>query len=369
MSIKCIDIVNKLEELAPKHLAYDWDNVGLLVGDHTQIINKVLISLDASQSVIEEAIKKNVDLIITHHPMIFKGIKQINTSSIMGEKVIKLIKNNISLYTAHTNLDAANSGVSDILANKLKLHNSKILNITSKEDLYKIVVFVPIDSVEVVRETLAKNVAGHIGNYSECTFSSKGIGTFKPQTGANPYIGEKDKLEYVEEVKLETIVINSKLKKVVSEMLKSHPYEEVAYDIYRLDRVAEEIGIGRVGELEEEMTLGAFVQSVKEQLELDNVRVVGNLSKKIKKVAVSPGSSMGFVKDAIEAKADVYVTGDIKYHEAFDMLEAGMPLIDAGHFGTENILLPEIKEYLDKYFGKDIEVNLSQVNKDPFTII
>lgn len=275
MSIKCINIINKIEELAPKRLAYEWDNVGLLIGDYNQNIKKVLISLDASQSVIKEAIEKNVDLIITHHPMIFKGIKQINTSSIVGEKVIKLIKNNISLYTAHTNLDAANSGVSDILAEKLKLHNSKILNITSKESLY-----------------------------------------------------------------------NNKL-----------------------DRVAEEIGIGRVGELEEEMTLGAFVQSVKEQLELDNVRVVGNLSEKIKKVAVSPGSSMGFVKDAIEAKADVYVTGDIKYHEAFDMLEAGMPLIDAGHFGTENILLPEIKEYLDKHFGKDIEVNLSQVNKDPFTII
>ena len=365
--MKLKSLIKKIEAKYPTNLAYDWDNVGLLVGDAEEEIDKVLVCLEANEAIVEEAINNNVNLIVTHHPFIFGKMKKITTSDFKGKLIHKLIKNNIAVYSMHTNFDIAFDGLNDYFMEVMGFENSKILDVTNTETLYKIVVYVPKTHEDKVREALGKSGAGHIGNYSDCTFNTDGKGTFRPLEGTNPFIGEFDKLEVVDEVKIETIVPQRILGGVISAMIKAHPYEEVAYDLYKLENKGSAVGLGRIAALKESMSLKELSMMIKEKLNMDALRVVGSLDTNIKKVAVVTGSGADLAKKAQRSGADVLITGDVKYHDAQDAIDAGMCIIDCNHFESEDIFKDVMKRFLDDI--DDISVIKSRININPFSIL
>jgi len=365
------NIIQMLEEFAPKYLAKDDDKIGLQLGTLNKEIKKVMLTLDVLENVVDEAIEKGVDLIISHHAIIYKPIKTLRTDLPQGKLFEKLIKNNISVYVAHTNLDAAENGVNDTLADFINLKGIELLEPTYSERLKKLVVFVPETHQKVVLDALSANGAGWIGNYSHCSFNLEGIGTFMPREGTNPYIGEENKLEQVKEVRIETIVPEGLQNKVIRAMLNAHPYEEVAYDIYPLELQGKQYGIGRIGKLEDSMTLKEFANYVKEKLHIDGIRVTGDLNKEIKKVAVVGGDGNSYVMKAAFKGADVLVTGDIYYHEAHEAMARNLALIDVGHY-IEKLTLISLKNYLEKQFIDkkiDTEVIISEADTNPFRFL
>ncbi|MFZ5985911.1 MAG: Nif3-like dinuclear metal center hexameric protein [Bacillota bacterium] len=368
MAVGINEIIRFLEELAPNNLAEDYDNVGLLLGNRDSAVNRVMVCLDVTSKVAAEAAEKGVDLIVSHHPVIFKGLKRINEDDPKGRIIYNLIKNNIGVYSVHTNLDVVKGGVNNHLSMTLGLTEIKNLKKYKSEMLYKIVVFVPQDSVDLVRDAMSRAGAGWIGNYSDCSFMTKGTGTFRPLEGTNPYIGKKGNLERVDEYRLETVAPQKSLKKVVEAMTSAHPYEEVAYDIYPLEVSAKEYGMGDIGVLKEPVTLNEFVKTVKEKLDVSSVRVIGSIDRKIKNVAVFCGSFDESLSGLVKSNADVLVTGDIKYHTAVDIMEMGMCVIDAGHFNTEKIIVPRLSELISGKFP-ELEVISNKVEEDPFKII
>lgn len=365
--MKLNDLIKKIENKYPLNLAYDWDNVGLIVGDFDSDIKKVLVTLEANEKVINEAIENNVDLIVTHHPFIFKKMKKINTRDLKGKLIHKLIKNNINLYSMHTNFDIAYDGLNDYFMEVMGFENTKILDVTNSETLYKLAVYVPETHENILREALGEAGAGYIGNYSNCTFNISGIGTFKPEENTNPFIGTIGEIEKVNEVKIETIVQQSILNKTIDKMIKAHPYEEVAYDIYKLENKGQSVGLGRYVTLDSETDLQSLCEKIKLKLNMDHIRVVGELNRKIKKVAVVTGAGSDMVGLAKSKKCDVIITGDVKYHEAQDALDMDMTIVDCGHFDTENIFKDVMKRFLDTV--EDIEIIKSDINLNPFKII
>ena len=371
MSVRAETIIRIIEGLAPKNLAMNWDNVGLQLGNPAQEVKRILITLDLTESVLNQAEELGVEMIITHHPLFWEKINRLNYNTFIGKAVSRLIKSDIVVYSAHTNLDIAAGGINDYLAKTLNLEGIEPLEITTEDSLFKIVVFVPKDYLEQVREALAAAGAGWLGNYSHCSFQAQGIGTFKPLAGANPFLGEVGQLEYVEEYRLETIVPQNLLNRAVKAMLKAHPYEEVAYDIYPLKNEGVKHGLGRIGYLSVPLTLQELSQQVKSVLGVPVLRVCGDLDKLVKKVAVCGGSGMGTIKDVLLKGADLLLTGDIKYHDAQDALAQGIALIDAGHFPTENIFIPVLVEYLNQKLseeGKRVEVFQAKL-ADPFIYV
>ena len=365
--MKLKSLIKKIESKYPTNLAYDWDNVGLLLGVKDQDISKVLVCLEANEKIVEESINNNVDLIVTHHPFIFSKMKKITTSDFKGRLIYKLIKNNIAVYSMHTNFDIAFDGLNDYFMEVMGFENSKILDITNTETLYKVVVYVPKTHEDKVREALGKSGAGHIGNYSDCTFNTYGNGTFRPLEGTNPFIGKMGNLEVVDEVKIETVVPKSILGKVINDMIKAHPYEEVAYDVFKLENKGTSVGLGRISELRENMSLKELSMMIKEKLNMNALRVVGDLDTNIKKVAVVTGSGVDLAKKAKSSGADVLITGDVKYHDAQDAIDLGMCLIDCNHFESEDIFKDVMKRFLDDI--DDINVIKSEVNINPFSIL
>ena len=360
-------LIKNIESKYPLNLAYDWDNVGLLVGDLDMNIEKVLVVLEVNEKVIDEAIEKNIDLIIAHHPFIFKKMNKINTMDLKGRLIHKLIKNDIAIYSMHTNFDIAYDGLNDYFMKLMGFENSKVLDITNSETLYKLAVYVPNTHVDKVKNALYNSGAGNIGNYSHCSFSTQGIGSFKPLDNSNPYIGSLGEVELVEEVKIEIIVPQKVLGGVISSMISAHPYEEVAYDIYKLENKGNSVGLGRVSKLKDSITLEELCNKIKQKLNMDYIRVVGNLNDKISKVSVVTGSGSDMFKKAKKCGADVLITGDMKYHEAQDALDIGMNVIDCGHFDTEDIFKDAISVYLENIEG--IEIIKSSINLNPFKII
>ncbi|WP_027407829.1 Nif3-like dinuclear metal center hexameric protein [Anoxybacteroides tepidamans] len=365
------EVIQLFERFAPKHLAMEGDPIGLQIGTLNKPIRTVMVALDVLENVIDEAIEKSVDLIIAHHPPIYRPLKQVVTEQPQGRIVEKCIKHDIAVYAAHTNLDIAQGGVNDWLAEAMGLQHVEVLVPTYEEALKKLVVYVPKTHADVVREALGNAGAGHIGNYSHCTFNSDGVGTFLPQEGANPFIGEKGALEKVEEVRIETIFPASLQKKVIAAMLKAHPYEEVAYDIYPLENKGRVWGLGRIGQLPQEMTLAEFAEHVKKSLDVPKVRVVGDLQDKIKKVAVVGGDGNKYIWQAKMSGADVYVTGDIYYHVAHDAMAMGLNIIDPGH-NVEKVMKQGVARFLKQEFSKQkwaTTVYASQVHTDPFMFV
>jgi len=362
-------IITLMSKLAPQSEAMDWDNVGIQVGDYDNEIQRVLISLDINGKVIEEAVEKNIDLVISHHPLIFNGINNIHSQTAKGNIIIKAIKNDIAIYSAHTNMDIAESGLNDYLANKLDIVDTEVLSTVNEHKRYKLAVYVPIEDAESLREVLFKKGAGKIGNYSNTSFNVNGQGTFKPGDNTNPHIGKKGQMEKVQETKIETIVKASDLQKVIKTMLKVHPYEEVAYDVYELPVQSNYSGIGRIGYIDNEMSLKEYSQKIKEVLKIDKLKVRGDINQKIKKVALCSGSGADFITAASSKGADLYITGDVKYHEAQLAEELGINLIDAGHFETENIFKELVYDYLNNKKVKcklDFNIFKSEVSTNPW---
>ncbi len=367
--IKCSAITNILEELAPLKLAESWDNVGLLLGDSTQDIHNIMITLDITPHVVQEAIKTKTDLIIAHHPIIFKPVNRVVEDKSIGTLIRKLIKNDICVYASHTNLDIAWGGLNDILVSKIGLEKIGVLDVLHTKKLKKVVVFIPKGYENKVRDAMTKAGAGWIGNYSDCTYMTEGIGTFKPREGTHPFLGSKGILEKAQEYRLETIVPEDKVRDVVEAMIASHPYEEVAYDIVPLEVKGEVLGLGRIGMLKNKVAFLDFINKVKAVLGIQHVRYVGDENNTISKVAISTGSGGTLISNCIQQNVDTFITGELKYHEAQFAQEAGLNVIIAGHFETEKIIVELLTDYLNKNFDNRLNVYPSKENKGFVKII
>ena len=323
-----------------------YDNAGLLVGDSQMEINSVLVSIDVTEKVIEEAIQKKCNLIISHHPLIFSGLKRIVGQNEVQRCVAMAIKNDIAIYAAHTNLDNVLSGVSAKMAEKIGLKNMRILQ--PKDNLLvKLVTFVPRLHSYAVREALFAAGAGQIGNYDSCSFNVEGLGTFKANNEAKPYVGNINELHTESEIKIEVILPDYLKYKVISALLKTHPYEEPAYDIIPLKNKWNQVGAGIVGELEVEEDELQFLNRLKSVFNVPTIKHTSLTGKKVKCVALCGGSGSAFLKDAITTKADVYISGDFKYHEFFEA-ENRILIADIGHFESEQFTKDIFYEIITK---------------------
>lgn len=339
------EIIALFENWSPKSFALEGDPVGLHIGQLNRPIDNVLVTLDVNEAVIDEAIEKKANLIIAHHPPIFRPLKSIATDTPQGRVIEKCIKNEIAVYAAHTNLDVAPGGVNDLLADRLGLTQTKVMTPTYHESLYKLVVFCPVSHTEDMRLALEKVKAGAIGHYEGCSFTTLGIGRFTPAANASPYIGQVGKKEKVEEEKIEVIVPSSLKNKVLKAMFAAHPYEEPAYDLFLLAQQANALGLGRIGLLGQSMTLEQFAEHVKTVFDVPAVRFVGDPKKEIKKVAVLGGDGNKYIYDAKRSGADVLVTGDLYYHVAHDAEAIGLSVVDPGH-NIEKIMIEGVAHHM-----------------------
>ena len=351
------EIIKYLEEWAPKEIAWDKDNVGLQVGDPEFKIKNILLSLDLKEKVIESAIKENCNLIITHHPLLYYPLKNLDFSKSSRAKIIgKLIKNNITLYSAHTNLDFTKHGVSYQLAKRLSLRKIRFLKNLS-ENQFKLAVFVPVSHINKVAEAIHQSGGGIIGEYSHCSFRTAGTGTFKGLEQSNPSMGKSGNVEFVEEVRLEVLVNEWKLNQVIRAMKKVHPYEEVAYDVFPLKNDNTNYGIGAIGELKDTMDTNDFLCFVSSKLKTSTLHYALSKKKKIKTVAVCGGSCGELVDEAARQNADAFVTADLKYH-TFQDAEGKILLVDAGHYETEVPILDEIKKRLESFLNENKKIKV-----------
>ncbi len=345
--MKLRSILNDLSELAHPSLQESYDNSGLLVGNPEMEINGILVSLDSTEAIVDEAIERNCNLIVAHHPIVFKGLKRFNGSNYVERTIIKAIKNDIAIYAIHTNLDnVLQNGVNQKIAEKLHLNNVQILS-KKKEVLTKLVVFVPTSHAENVREALFNSGAGKISDYDKCSFNSEGIGTFRAGQESKPYVGEIGESHHEKEVKIEVVLTNYLQQKAIKAMTEAHPYEEVAYDLYPLLNEAPEIGAGIIGELNNALSPSDFLQHVKTNMNATVVRFTQSNHSSIKKVAVCGGSGSFLIKQAMHSGADAYVTGDVKYHEFFDS-EDRMMICDIGHYESEQFTIELLVDFLSK---------------------
>lgn len=367
--MKVQEIIQQIEGIAPKRLAfYPEDNNGLLIGSYSGEVQKVLLALDLTEEVLSEAIEMGCQMIVTHHPFIFKGLKNIREDNVHGKITIEAIKKDINIYAAHTNLDVAQYGVNEALRKKLELPKGKVLQPTKDEEYCKIVIYVPKENSEDVLMAVSKAGAGHIGNYSHCSFQTEGQGTFKPLEGSSPYIGLVGEIEKVNEVKLETIVPKGKIDSVIKAMKKVHPYEEVAYDIIPLKNPRDTIGLGQIIQLHEATFAKEFASYVKEKLGCDGVKLFGDKAAKISKVAICGGSGSSVIHTAKFNGCQCLITGDIDYHKGQMAVDLGLTIIDAGHYYTEKPVLALLQELLKSRL-EDIEVLVTKVNTCPYIVL
>lgn len=360
--MKISDVISELEELAPRSSQESYDNCGLLVGNLQDEVLAVLVCLDCTEAVVEEAVKKNCNLIIAHHPVIFKGLKSLTGSNYVERTILSCIKNNISLYAIHTNLDNYAKGVNFEIASRIGLKDLQILA-PKKETLLKLSVFVPSESLEKLNTAIFSAGAGKIGNYEECQFYTTGTGTFKPVNEANPSVGQLNELTKQEELKVEYLVSSHRLKNVLKAMKVAHPYEEVAHDIISLENLNQTEGSGMIGYLENEMDEYLFLKQLKETFNCGIIRHTPLRNKKIKKVAFCGGSGSFLLGNAKSANADVFITGDFKYHEFFDA-DDQIIIMDIGHYESEQFTSNLIADILKKKFTT-FAVHLTGVNTNP----
>lgn len=359
MSIYIKEIYKFLDSIAPFKTAMDFDNSGLLIGSMEDKVDKVILSLDINREVLDEAINLGAKLIISHHPVIFDSIKSLSSSSVP----YAMASYGINAICAHTNLDMADKyGVNCCLAKQLLLKNIEPLSIYSKRFFDKIIVFVPVGYEEIVINAMCSNGAGKLGNYKNCNFSSGGKGYFIPLDNASPFIGENGKYQEVEEVKIEVICPPDKTDRVISKMLKVHPYEEPAFDVFEDKAIEKDIACGLIGELYKPMDCQEFALFIKNKLECNGLRYT-EINKKIKKVAICSGAGGEYINFAIDKNADAFVTGEIKHHLILKANSAGIMVVDAGHFKTEDVVLKFLLEILKEEFP-NIEFKKTSVFSD-----
>lgn len=373
-SVSVKDVIKEIDRLAPPDLAESWDPIGLSFGSLKQPVKRVLIALDIDKNTIEEAKKKQVDLIVTHHPAIFKAQKTLNQEDERRKQYIDLIKSDIAVYSAHTNLDAAEGGMNDWLADSLSISQTgrQIMSVSLERGFKKLAVYVPDYASDKVRSALHAAGAGEIGDYKDVSYTLSGYGRFTPQEGADPTEGEIGKEERIHEERIEMMVKDADVLRCIEALKEAHPYEEPVFDIFTLEYQSESFGLGRVGELDEPVKAADLAEKVNEQFDVDGVRV-GSVDpdRKHKKIAVLGGSGEKYYNEALKKGATLYVTGDISYHGAQDMLRDGMDFIDAGHY-MEAIAVPKLFDYLDqcrKEKNWELEILQAETQKDVFTYI
>lgn len=361
------DVARKIEEIFPLALAQDWDNVGLLIGDPQKAIRNILLTIDVTNDVVAEARKLKTDLILSYHPVIWDGLKKITADWPTGA-VYELIRCGIAVYSIHTALDAAIGGVNDGLAEMVGIVDGKPLGdyvANPAGESYKLVVFVPVESLAKVSNAMFAAGAGAIGNYSHCGFGAEGTGTFLPERGARPAIGRKGKLERVAEIRFEAIVPAAKLEAVVAALKKAHPYETPAFDIFKLHDPGPKLGLGRIGELERPTRFAQIIRRIKRVTGVRAIGVVGDEKRLVKRAAVCAGTCGRIVNSVIAAGADLYLTGELKHHQALAAREAGLTCICLSHTVSERFMLKKIAKLLQKPL-EGIRIGISKKDADPF---
>lgn len=356
------EITAYLESIAPLAYQESYDNSGLLVGDANMQVKKAIVSLDCIEDVVDEAIREGANLIISHHPIVFSGLKKFTGSNYIEKVVMKAIKNDIAIYAIHTNLDNVRHGVNAKIAERLGLQNTKILN-PKTGLLCKLQTYVPNDRAGEVRDALFEAGAGHIGNYSECSFNAEGYGTFMGNELSNGYSGERNVLNTEPETKVEVIFPSRLTSKILKALFTSHPYEEIPYEILKMENTYQEVGSGMIGDLPNEFSEGDFLELLKYGLQTKVVRHTALLDKKIKKVAVCGGSGSFLLKNAIKEGADAFVTADYKYHQFFDA-EGKILIADVGHYESEQFTMDLLLEKIQKKFPT-FAVCLTKCNTNP----
>lgn len=356
------DITGYLESLAPISSQESYDNSGLIVGDASTEVTNVLVSLDCVESTVEEAIEKGCELIIAHHPIVFKGLKKLNGKNYIERTVLKAIKNDIAIYAIHTNLDNYRFGVNYEIGKRIGLTNTRVLQ-PKQEVLSKLICYIPIEYADAVSQAIFNAGAGSIGDYDECGFQTEGKGTFRPNDAANPFIGDAGALSSVQEVKFEAVCSNHSLGKVVQAMIAAHPYEEVAYEIFPMLNTHSYEGSGMFGTLEQPMETAAFLEHIKETFNCGVIRHTTPISTTIKTVAYCGGAGSFLLEAAKRSGADVFITGDYKYHEFFDA-DNSIMIADIGHFESEQFTSHRIADILTGKFAT-FAVQLTAVNTNP----
>jgi dinuclear metal center YbgI/SA1388 family protein len=349
MAVKIKDVTDYLESIAPRSYQESYDNASLITGHASWDVKGILVTLDCIEAVVDEAIAQGCNLIVAHHPIVFKGLKKLNGNGYVERTVIKAIKHDIAIYAIHTNLDNVYTGVNRKICDKIGLTNVKILA-PKKETLGKLVTFIPTENAENVLAALHEAGAGQIGNYKNCSFRLEGTGTFMPTDDANPHIGQSNKQEYVNEVRAEVIFPLHLEGKILAALRKAHPYEEVAYYLSTLLNENQEVGSGMIGELATPAEPLAFLQGLKVSMDLQMIRHTNINHGPIQKVAVCGGAGSFLLPQAIQAGADIFVTADFKYHEFFDA-DGRIIIADIGHYESEVFTKELLQDVLMKKFS------------------
>ncbi|UDI78167.1 Nif3-like dinuclear metal center hexameric protein [Staphylococcus taiwanensis] len=366
--MKIKQLMSIIDKNVPLKTAESWDNVGLLIGSNESEITGILTTLDCTNAIVDQAIMKGYNTIVAHHPLIFKGIKSI-TDDGYGALIRKIISNNINIIALHTNLDNHIDGVNEMLAQKLNLQNIRFLN-TEEVVYYKVQTYIPKEEVESFKNSLDEAGLAKEGNYEYCFFETEGTGQFKPIGEANPHIGEIDSIEYVNEVKIEFMIDSDQLHIAENTIINNHPYETPVYDFIKMTKSAN-YGLGKIGELNEPMSIKDFVLQAKTSLELPCVRFAGDTNAIIKKVAVIGGAGIGFETLAFEKGADIFVTGDIKHHDALDAKTNGINVLDINHY-SEYVMRDGLRDLLNQWLFEQSEkvvIEASDINTDPFNYV
>ena len=369
-SITGYEFIELFESHVPTWLAEDGDPVGLHLGDLSRPVRRILVTLDVRPEVVQEAIEKKADFIFSHPPPIYRPLKNLDVSDKQTKMYVDLLKHDISVYAAHTNLDNANNGMNDWLSEALGLLDVEIMDVTKRVPVKKISVCVPNAECNRVRLAMADAGAGNISDeYSHCSFEAQGVGRFTPMEGAKPAIGHINEPEEVQEKKIEMIVEDKYLADVLEALYEAHPYEEPVYEVYTINNFQREYGLGRVGNLALPMSLRSFIQYVKDVFQIEGMRfIAADLDQTISRVAVCGGDAGKYYRKAIKKGADVYITGDVYYHTAHDMQADGLTVIDPGHH-IEQICKPKLLELFTEWKKEnewDLEVIASEINTDPF---
>ena len=364
------EIIQRIEKFAPTYLAESWDPIGLAFGSKKQTVKKVMVALDLDANTLQEAKDENVDLIFTHHPPIFSSLKTLNADDSRRKEYLELIKSDIALYSAHTNVDAAEDGMNDWLADVLQLEKPYEIIDFSYQNTYKLLVlYTPEQDADKMREALHKAGAGQVGDYDNVSYTTNGTGRFTPERDASPTIGSTHSSEQVTEERTEVLVPNHLIGEVVQTIYEVHPYEEPVFHLMEIGKKEKYYGIGRIGSLSQEVSFNDMIEVVKNTFKVSNIRYANiDMNRKIKTVAILGGSGENYYKQALKKGADLYITGDISYHGAQDMIRDGLAFIDAGHF-IENIFVPKMTKKLTDWSKEndwDVEVISSKNQQDVF---
>jgi len=365
--MKVDNIIKQIEQIAPPALAQDWDNTGLLVGGANQQVKNVLLTIDITEAVVDEAKKLKAGMIISYHPVIWDGLKQV-TADGPGSIVYELARAGISVYSIHTSLDVVAGGVNDGLAEMVGIVDARPIGDyvqDETENSYKLIVFVPTAAINKVTNAVFEAGAGWIGNYSHCGFKVSGRGSFLPRDGAHPAIGRKGKLETVEEIRFECIVPAAKLDVVLAAMKKAHPYEEPAFDVFKLCNPQDGLGLGRIGRLARPTSLSQIITKIKRQTGAKAVGIVGRAQRTVKKAAVCAGSCGKIINQVISQKAELYVTGELKHHQALAAQDANLTCLCLSHSVSERFILKKLAKQLQKQL-KGVKITVSKKDADPF---